>query len=111
MTPESCRGETSTSACRNHKAALAAPRRSAHHEDDLWYRVRLAPHLSHLSLREGLFQSNDEATYASSSYLEGHEVLIVSASITYLPLISLNVPSAYTVLLSPKPFEIEPAFE
>ena len=46
MTPESCGGETSTSAYGNPTAASAAPRRSVHHDDDLWYRVRRAPHLS-----------------------------------------------------------------
>gem|GEM_PF-920182 len=85
MTPESCGGETSTSAYGNLKAALAAPRRSVHHNDALWYRVRRAPHLSHRALLPSLYEISVREDYsksASSSYLEGHEVLIVLASKT-----------------------------
>jgi len=37
-------------------AALAAPKRSAHRNDDLWYRVRRAPHLSQLTAELGVFE-------------------------------------------------------
>ncbi len=37
-------------------AALAAPKRSAHRNDDLWYRVRRAPHLSQLVAGLGVFE-------------------------------------------------------
>ena len=58
MTPESCGGETSTSAYGNPTAAFAAQRRSVHHKVDLWYRVRLAPHLSRAILQLALFERN-----------------------------------------------------
>ena len=44
------------SAYGNQKAAFAAPRLSAHHKDDLWHRVRLAPHLSHTILALAIFE-------------------------------------------------------
>ena len=85
MTPESCGGETSTSANGNSMAALAAPKRSAHRNDDLWYRVRRAPHLSQLRAELGVFELAEgagQSTLASSSYFEGQDVLMTEASST-----------------------------
>ncbi len=46
------------SAYGNQKAAFAAQRRSVHRKDDLWCRVRLAPHLSRMSLQPTVFERN-----------------------------------------------------
>ncbi len=86
MTPESCGGETSTSAYGNHETAFAAPRRSVHHNDALWYRVRRAPHLSHHTVQLSLYEGNEHTlqdSVAASSYFDGHEVLITLASNVY----------------------------
>jgi len=48
------------SACGNQKAAFAAQRRSVHHKVDLWYRVRLAPHLSRPILQLAVFEHNPQ---------------------------------------------------
>jgi len=85
MTPESCGGETSTSAYGNPTAAFAAPRRSVHHNDALWYRVRRAPHLSQHGLRLSLYEGNESSSHAeasASSYFDGHDVLMTCASRT-----------------------------
>ena len=83
MTPESCGGETSTSAYGNPTAAFAAPRRSVHHNDALWYRVRRAPHLSRHGLQLSLYEGNETSFHSvdsPSSYFEGHDVLMICAS-------------------------------
>ncbi len=59
MAPESCGSETSTSAYGNLATAFAAPRRSVHHNDALWYRVRRAPHLSHLVVMPCIYEGNE----------------------------------------------------
>ena len=97
MTPESCGGETSTSAYGNHRTASAAPRRSAHHNDALWYRVRRAPHLSHQTVLFSLYEGNEvgvQDSEAASSYLLGHDVLITRASNVYTSPSNSNTPSA-----------------
>lgn len=83
MTPESCGGETSTSAYGNHETAFAAPRRSVHHNDALWYRVRRAPHLSRPPVQFSLYEGNEakpQTLFSPSSYFEGQDVLITFAS-------------------------------
>ena len=97
MTPESCGGETSTSAYGNPTAAFAAPRRSVHHNDALWYRVRRAPHLSRVTVPFSLYEGNEERIHeskAASSYLLGQEVLMTRASRVYTSPSYSNTPSA-----------------
>lgn len=56
------------SAYGNQKAAFAAQRRSVHHKVDLWYRVRLAPHLSRAILQLALFEQNPSKTPTNYSF-------------------------------------------
>ena len=84
MTPESC-GRDINVCLGNLLTAFAAPRRSVHHNDDFAFGYAELPTYPSLLPLVGLYEASagtHSSAAASSSYFDGHDVLMTSASKT-----------------------------